>query len=126
MEERLQQGIDGLNSGQYSSMYSTAKSVGISETTLRECRNRRKPRRHAYVSQQLLSDSEEKVLVKWITNLTLIGLPPSYSIIELIREAIMLVPVKERRWSEWELNRSERRDDAVGDGDGSAGTVWRE
>ena len=89
LEEQLQQGIDGLNSGQYSSVNSAAKSVGISETTLRKRRNGRKPRRHAYVSQQLLSDSEEKVLVKWITNLTLIGLPPSYSIIELIREGII-------------------------------------
>ena len=88
LEEQLQQGIDGLNSGQYSSVYSAAKSLGISETTLRERRNGRKPRRHAHVSQQLLSDSEEKALVKWITTLTLTGLPPSYSIIETMVDAI--------------------------------------
>lgn len=51
---------------------------------LRERNKGRQSRRHGHVSQQLLSDSEEKALVKWITTLTLTGLLPSYSIIETI------------------------------------------
>ena len=42
----------------------------------------------AHVSQQNLSDSEENTLVKWITTLTKNGLPPSYTIIKEMAEAI--------------------------------------
>src|SRR5436190_5051848 len=87
-EELLQQGIEGLRNGQYSSAYSAAKSLGISETTLRERYHGRKSRQDGHVSQQLLSDSEENALAKWITTLTLTGLPPSYSIIETMADAI--------------------------------------
>jgi len=61
-EELLQQGIEGLRNGQYSSAYSAAKSLGISETTLRERYHGRKSRQDGHVSQQLLSDSEENAL----------------------------------------------------------------
>jgi len=88
LEELLQQGIKGLRNGQYSLAYSTAKSLGISETTLRERYQGRKSRQDGHVSEQLLSDSEENTLAKWITTLTLTELPPSYSIIETMADAI--------------------------------------
>lgn len=69
-------------------MYSAAKSLGISETTLRERNKGRQSRRLAYVSQQILSDSEETALAKWITTLTLTRLPPSYPVIKTMVEAI--------------------------------------
>jgi len=87
-EELLQQGIEGLRNGQYSSAYSTAKSLGISETTLHGPYHGQKSRQDGHVSQQLLSDSEENALAKWITTLRLTRLPPSYSIIETIADAI--------------------------------------
>ena len=88
MEVLLQKGIDGIKNGQYKSVYHAAKILKISETTLRERFNGRQSPQHAHESQQILSDSEEKALAKWITTLTLTGLPPSYSAIKNMVDAI--------------------------------------
>src|SRR5271169_6251117 len=87
-EELIQRGINGMRNGEYSSAYSAAKALGISKTTLSERFKGRLSKREAHVSQQVLSDSEEKALAKWITRLTLTGLPPSYVTIRRMVETI--------------------------------------
>ena len=83
-----QYALTGLKSGEYSSVYSVAKTIKISEATFHNRLQGRPPRCMAHVSQQNLSDSEENTLVKWFTTLTKNGLPPSYTIIKEMAEAI--------------------------------------
>src|SRR6266496_5169725 len=65
-----QYALTGLKSGEYSSVYSVAKTPKISEATFHNRLQGRPPRCMAHVSQQNLSDSEENTLLKWITTLT--------------------------------------------------------
>ena len=78
----------GLKSNEYSSIYSAAKSFGISKTTLRRRVEGTRSRATAHISEQNLSDSEENAFIKWITTLTKGGIPPSYPIIRELAETI--------------------------------------
>src|SRR5947207_3739510 len=81
-------GVAGVQSGQYSSSYSAAKSLGISRRTLDQQLKGTQPRTSAHAEQQNLSEAEESALVKWITTLTMISMAPSYSIIKEMANAI--------------------------------------
>src|ERR1700721_1964130 len=73
----IQQGIAGVKSGKFSSIYKAAKTLSISESTLRARFKGRKPRKKAHIAQQVLSKPEEDALCKWITTSTFMNMPPS-------------------------------------------------
>src|SRR5271169_4686452 len=84
----FERALAGLKSEEYSSIYSAAKSLGISKATLGMRVNGRQPQAKAHVREQNLSESEEQCLAKWITSLTEYSSPPSYRIIREMAEAI--------------------------------------
>ena len=65
--ELYERGVAGVQSGQYSSSYSAAKSLGISRRTLDRRLKGTQPRTSAHAEQQNRSEAEESALVKWIT-----------------------------------------------------------
>ena len=86
--ELYERGVAGVQSGQYSSSYSAAKSLGISRRTLDRRLQGTQPRTPAHTEQQNLLEAEESALVKWITTLTMTGMAPSYSIIKEMANTI--------------------------------------
>src|SRR5437667_6350054 len=86
--ELYERGVTGVQSGQHSSSYSAAKSLGISRRTLDRRLKGTQPRTSAHAEQQNRLEAEESALVKWITTLTMTGMTPSYSIIKEMADAI--------------------------------------
>ena len=87
-EASIKLALDGLNSCQYSSVYSAAKAHIVPESTLQARWKGRDSRAEASVQKQLLSDAEEKALVQWVSQLTINGFPPHYATIEEMAEEI--------------------------------------
>ena len=63
-EQLIQHALDGLQSGVYSTVYSAAKAIGVSESSLRLRWNGGQSCSKGNIQRQLLTDSEEKALVQ--------------------------------------------------------------
>ena len=74
-ESLVVEAIDGINFGRFITAYDAAKQLQISATTVYRRLNGHLSRAQARVSQQNLTEAEEKVLVKYIKQLTKCGYP---------------------------------------------------
>ena len=68
--------LKNLRAGKYTSVNSAAKAHGVAETTLRTRWKGGNSQAQGNEVRQLLSENEEKALVKWITELSCNGFPP--------------------------------------------------
>jgi len=71
----VQKAISAVKKRQYSSIRTAAAAFNIPNTMLRNRMSGRNSRATAHESEQLLSNVEEKTLVRWITRLTRTGFP---------------------------------------------------
>jgi transposase len=75
----IQEAIDALNSGQFTSRRAAARHFNISEATLRRGVNGQLSRRQAHENEQNLSSEEERLLLSWIQAEDLAGASPTYA-----------------------------------------------
>ena len=67
--------LDGIEFGKYKSAHAAARELGISPATVYRRLNGHSSRSTARLKQQLLSESQENTLLKWIKQLTSSGYP---------------------------------------------------
>ena len=86
-EADIQKAISGYKSGMYSSILNAALACCIPNATLQLCMSGGTSRSDAYEYRQILSNVEEKTLVKWISHLIRAGfLVPSILAIQMAEE----------------------------------------
>ena len=94
-EARLQEAIASVHNGEHT-CHSAAIAFGVRRRTLYGCVNEnRQPPNLAHENDQILTHTEEKELVRWITLLTLSGYPPRYAILRQLAEIIRQRRVKD-------------------------------
>jgi len=86
--ERLQKAIDAFQRGEYPSFRSCSRAFSVCRETLRNRISGRPSRTQAHEPMQILSDSEEKTLIRWITHLTSTGFPASPALVRDMAEEI--------------------------------------
>jgi hypothetical protein len=69
-ECRLRSALEGLRTGQYTSLHGVVRAIKVAAETLRQRREGRLSKAEDKALWQLLTTEEEKLLVKWITELT--------------------------------------------------------
>ena len=72
----------------YKSIYHAAKTLGLNQKTLRNRAAGGRSIEEAHETQQLLSNGEEKALIRWITRLTATGYPPRHDLLREMAEEI--------------------------------------
>ena len=80
-ELRIQAAIIDIQNQIYKSSRKVARAYNIPDSTLRNRMAGRNTRKNSRESQQILSNIEEKTLVRWITRLTCAGFPASPSLV---------------------------------------------
>jgi len=88
VDENVQQASAGLAIKCWKSVYSAAKHVSMSKSTLGRQVNGGKSHTEAWESQQKLTCIEEKVLVEWIQHLTAAEHPVKHSLIRELADEI--------------------------------------
>ena len=81
VEEDIQKAITSWKSRQFSSVRATAIHFQVPAQTLRDRMAGRKTKAQAREEVQLLSNAEEKTLVRWITRLTSTGFPATPALV---------------------------------------------
>jgi hypothetical protein len=84
----LDEAVHGVQSGKYKSSYKAAKELGLNKETVLRRVNGGLSRSQARQQQQKLSYTEEKVLLKWIKELTISGYSPGHRLLKEIAEEI--------------------------------------
>src|SRR5438552_2523608 len=74
-EARLQEAIAAVERGE-KTPYRAVIDFNVQKQTLYNRLNRKLPRNKAHEQEQILTNAEEKELVRWITRLTFTGYPP--------------------------------------------------
>lgn len=74
-EKQIQEALDGLRKGQYSSIRAAAKAHNVSKSTLSRRMNGGKSIAESREDQQNLSIAEEKALLRWVSQMTAAGHP---------------------------------------------------
>ena len=87
-EAKIQQTLEGIESGLYSSARHAEKETGLPHTILSTRLRGTRPRNKAHEDQQLFTHSEEKELVEWITRLTRVNYPAHPSMVRYMAEHI--------------------------------------
>ena len=77
LESTIQEAITSYQTKRYPSIRATARAFSIPSSTLHSRMAGSTSRRNAHESKQLLSNAEEKTLLRWITQLTRTGYPAS-------------------------------------------------
>jgi predicted kinase len=96
-EAQLQKAINAMQKGQYT-YHSAVITFNVPRRTLYDRVNSRKnPGNVSHESEQILSHSEEKELIRWITRLTISGYPPHYSTLREMAEEV-------RKWRVKQIN----------------------
>ena len=86
--DRVQQAADGVQSGIYKSSYDAANQLNVSATTVQYRIKGRKSRLESHEDEQALFPGEEAKLVRWITQLTVMGYPPRHATFRAMAEAL--------------------------------------
>ena len=81
-EATIQDAIKRIESREFSSIRSAAAYFEVPYTTLRYRMARRQPRAQARETQQILSNAEEKTLVRWVTRQTAIRFPVTLALLK--------------------------------------------
>ena len=89
-EKRIQEALDGLRKGQYSSVRAAAKAHDVSHATLNRRTNGGKSIAESREGQQNLSIAEEKALLRWITQMTAAGHPVRHGYIREMAHHILI------------------------------------
>jgi hypothetical protein len=84
----VEQAIQGVYSGLYKSSYEAAKQLGLNKETVLRRVNGGLTRSQARQQQQKLSYAQEKVLLKWIKELTISGYSPGHRLLKEMAEEI--------------------------------------
>jgi helix-turn-helix, Psq domain len=94
-EAQLQLAITAVLNNEHT-CHSAAIAFAVPRRTLYyRVKENRKPRNQAHESEQILTHTEEKELVRWITLLTISGYPPRYETLRRLAEIIRECRVKE-------------------------------
>jgi len=94
MEAKLQEAIQAYKKGQFPSVRSAANHFEVSPNTLARRISGGLSHREAMQIRQILSDAEEKTLIRWITRYTIAGSPISPA---LLIEMAQLIRVRRMR-----------------------------
>jgi hypothetical protein len=87
-EAQLQAAVEAASSRKIASMRAAAKAFKVPYATLRARLNGRQPRNKAHEYDQILTHLEENELKRWITRMTRVGYPTSYSQVREMAEEI--------------------------------------
>ena len=88
LDTQLTQATLGVQQGLYKSSYEAAKALGLRPDTIRKRVSGGLSRSQARHQQQKLSYAEEKVLLKWIKDLTISGYSPGHRLLKEVAEEI--------------------------------------
>jgi hypothetical protein len=88
MEQRVEDAVDAYLRGEFKSIRSAAKAFGAVPTTVSRRLRGTRTRRQARVPTQLLSTTQEDMLVRWILDLERAGNAPNHA---LVREMASLI-----------------------------------
>ena len=89
-EPRLQEAIDGINSGRFTLAHDAAKQMpDVRRSTLYERLNRVQPQNQAHEDQQILTYAEERELAEWVSYMTRLNHAPSHSMIRHMAENLL-------------------------------------
>jgi len=86
-EARLQEAMAAVLAKKYTASSAT-HAFNVPRQTLYDRLDGKLPRNKAHETEQLLSHTEEKELVRWITRLTITGYPPRYETLREMAEEI--------------------------------------
>jgi hypothetical protein len=89
-EARTLEALQAFKRREFNSIYAAADHFQINRETLRRRAAGGNSRAQGRESAQLLSLAEEKVLVKWISRLSIAGYPPRHALVEEMAEEIRL------------------------------------
>ncbi|KFY08091.1 hypothetical protein V491_08473 [Pseudogymnoascus sp. VKM F-3775] len=81
LEDDIQKAITSWKEKKFRSIRATAAHFQVPFTTLRNRMAGRRPKAQAHEEAQLLSNAEEKTLVRWITQLTSTGFPATPALV---------------------------------------------
>jgi DDE superfamily endonuclease/Tc5 transposase DNA-binding domain len=88
LDTLVTEAVLGVQSGLYKSSYEAAKQLGLDRKTVTRRVNGGLSRSQARQQQQKLSYTQEKVLLKWIKDLTISGYLPGHRLLKEIAEEI--------------------------------------
>src|SRR5579871_404521 len=89
-EPRLQEAINGINSGHFTSAHDAAKQMpDVRRSTLYDRLNGAQPQNQAHEDQQILTYAEERELAEWVSYMTHLNHAPSYSMIRHMAENLL-------------------------------------
>ncbi|KFY11349.1 hypothetical protein V491_07247 [Pseudogymnoascus sp. VKM F-3775] len=88
---QLTKAVLGVQSGKYKSSYDAAKQLGLPRNSVTRRVNGGLSRTQARQQQQKLSYAEEKVLLKWIKDLTVSGYSPGHRLLKEVAEEILII-----------------------------------
>ena len=91
-EGRMLKAIAAIKSKEFPSAEAAAKHFNVPASTLRHRVKGRVSRREGRAGLQKLTPSQEEELVRWITQLTITGYSPQYSLVREMAEAIRSRP----------------------------------
>jgi DDE superfamily endonuclease/Tc5 transposase DNA-binding domain len=81
LEKRVQEALDGVKTGTYTTIYQAALKLHLDPDILYRRTKGIEGRVAAHEDQQILSQAEERALVRWLTHLTASGYPARHSIL---------------------------------------------
>src|SRR5436190_10521701 len=87
-KQKLEAAVTGVSKGKFKTAYKAAKALGVSKSTLYRRQSGRLTRAQAWEAQQILSRSEEKALIVWLTMMAATGNPVSHSFVREMAEEI--------------------------------------
>ena len=88
IDDQVTQAILGVQSGLYKSLYKAAKLLGLSRATICRRVGGGLSRSQARQEQQKLSGAQEKILLKWIKELTISGYSPGHWLLKEIAKEL--------------------------------------
>src|SRR5947207_12054407 len=91
-EGRMLKAIAAIKTKKFSSAEAAAKHFNVPASTLRHRVKGRVSRQESRTGLQKLTPSQEEELVRWITQLTIIGYSPQYGLAREMAEAIRSRP----------------------------------
>ena len=87
-ETQVRKALADIQSGKYKSTKSAARAYSLSDNMLHYRMASRNSCASAQQSQQILSETEENILVQWITRFTCAGFPTSPSLVMQMAEKV--------------------------------------
>ena len=87
-EQKLEAAVTGVSKGKFKTAYKAAEALGVSKSKLYRRKSGGLTRAQAREAQQILSRSEEKALIVWLTMMAATGNQVSHSFVREMAEEI--------------------------------------